>query len=243
MTSTAITCRTAADAADVLACQTLRHMCFRGTAGVDRSAYDDVSSHVMIMRGARLLCTMRLRVFAPHADVTASYTGGFYDFGPFDGPSLEVGRFCIRADAFSADILRLAWGALTAWVTAHGISHLFGCASFAGTDPNAYADAFGLLAAGHVSNMHIAPQDIDSNPLSAISSSAIDRKLAQAQLPPLLRSYLGMGGYVGADAIIDHDLGTVLVFAGLDIAEIPPARAKSLRSLAKGLHIATAHHS
>jgi putative hemolysin len=91
--------------------------------------------------------------------------------------------------------------------------------------------------------MHIAPQDIDSNPLSAISSSAIDRKLAQAQLPPLLRSYLGMGGYVGADAIIDHDLGTILVFAGLDIAEIPPARAKSLRSLAKGLHIATAQHS
>ena len=50
--------------------------------------------------------------------------------------------------------------------------------------------------------------------------------------PPLLRSYLAMGGWVSDHAVIDRQMGTLHVFTGLEIAGIPPNRARLLRALA-----------
>ena len=50
-----------------------------------------------------------------------------------------------------------------------------------------------------------------------------------ATLPPLLRSYLMLGGWVSDHAVIDQDLNTLHVFTGLEIAAVPPARARLLR--------------
>jgi putative hemolysin len=51
-------------------------------------------------------------------------------------------------------------------------------------------------------------------------------------MPPLLRSYLAMGGWVSDHAVVDRDLGTLHVFTALEIAALPPARARRLRALA-----------
>ena len=59
-----------------------------------------------------------------------------------------------------------------------------------------------------------------------------DLKAAQAKMPPLLRTYLLMGGWVSDHAVIDRDLGTLHVFTGLEIGAVPPARARLLRGLA-----------
>jgi putative hemolysin len=56
-----------------------------------------------------------------------------------------------------------------------------------------------------------------------------DLKRAMATLPPLLRSYLMLGGWVSDHAVIDQDLNTLHVFTGLEIAAVPPARARLLR--------------
>jgi len=53
-----------------------------------------------------------------------------------------------------------------------------------------------------------------------------------ANMPPLLRTYLMMGGWVSDHAVIDADLGTLHVFTGLEIAAIPPARKRLLRAVA-----------
>lgn len=231
---------------DIAACQALRHACFIGGVGLDADQFDAMSEHVMIEQGGALVCTLRLRVLPDGADLTDSYTGSFYHFGPMRGPTLEVGRFCVAENAFSADVLRMAWVAITAWVEAHDIQHLFGCASFTGTDPAPYADAFGLLQSAHVGDMSIAPQSIDIKLLHDVGGANFDRRRAMVQLPPLLRSYLGMGGYVSDHFIIDRTLGTLHVFTGLRIADIPTARARSLRRLAQqtmGLHIGPAHNT
>ena len=55
---------------------------------------------------------------------------------------------------------------------------------------------------------------------------------AMAQMPPLLRSYLMMGGWVSDHAVVDRQLNTLHVFTGLEIKAIPPARARLLRSAA-----------
>jgi len=52
-------------------------------------------------------------------------------------------------------------------------------------------------------------------------------------MPPLLRAYLRMGGWVSDHAVIDRDLGTLHVFTGLEIRAVPPARARALRAVAR----------
>jgi putative hemolysin len=51
-------------------------------------------------------------------------------------------------------------------------------------------------------------------------------------MPPLLRSYLAMGGWVSDHAVLDKALNTLHVFTGLEVSTIPPARARRLRALA-----------
>ena len=59
-----------------------------------------------------------------------------------------------------------------------------------------------------------------------------DRQLALLQMPPLLRSYLGIGGWVSDHAVVDRAMNTLHVFTGVEIAAIPAARARALRAVA-----------
>ena len=50
-------------------------------------------------------------------------------------------------------------------------------------------------------------------------------------MPPLLRGYLTMGARVSDHAVIDRDLGTTHVFAGLPVADMPAPRRRLLAAL------------
>ena len=52
---------------------------------------------------------------------------------------------------------------------------------------------------------------------------------AMRAMPPLLKTYLLMGGWVSDHAVVDRNLNTLHVFTGLEIRAIPPARARLLR--------------
>ena len=52
-------------------------------------------------------------------------------------------------------------------------------------------------------------------------------------MPSLLRTYLGMGGWVSDHAVIDEALDTLHVFTAVEIDRIPPARARLLRLIAE----------
>ena len=49
------------------------------------------------------------------------------------------------------------------------------------------------------------------------------------RMPPLLRSYLAMGGWVSDHAVVDRDLDTLHVFTGFEVRAIPEARVRALR--------------
>ena len=59
-----------------------------------------------------------------------------------------------------------------------------------------------------------------------------DRKAGLAGLPPLLRTYLGMGGWVSDHAVADRELDTLHVFTCVEVDRVPAARAASLRAVA-----------
>lgn len=50
-------------------------------------------------------------------------------------------------------------------------------------------------------------------------------------LPPLLREFLALGAKIRDHAAIDPDLGTTLLFTGVDVAQVPQKRAQRLRAI------------
>lgn len=216
---------------EVEACQRLRHRAFRGEDGVDADPFDAHCRHVMVEDGAEVLATCRVQRIDGLEGLAQSYSGQFYDLNQFltiGGPFLEIGRFCIAPDARDgADVLRLIWAALTRIVDGEGVAVMFGCSSFPGCDPAAHEGALSLLAARHLGPAGVRP---DAKGGEVFRLRPWDGAGTVAGMPPLLRTYLLMGGWVGGDAVIDRDLDTLHVFTAVRIADIPPNRARLLRA-------------
>ncbi|MEM9249400.1 MAG: GNAT family N-acyltransferase [Pseudomonadota bacterium] len=229
--------RRADSAADLRAALDLRARCFRDGAA-DEDVFDARFQHVLIEDGSsgRLLGTYRALLLANGSELGRSYAAQFYGLGAlsrYRAPMLEVGRFCLAPERRDADLVRIAWGALTRQVDALEVGMLFGCSSFAGTDPAVHRDTFALLHARHRAPRAWRPAVKAPDVVQLDGATvATDARRVAAQLPPLLRSYLAMGGWVSDHAVRDHDLGTLHVFTGLEIASIPPARARALRLVA-----------
>jgi L-ornithine Nalpha-acyltransferase len=236
------TARLAVSPADHLAAQVLRYQCFmghRGGSGRDTDAFDDACLHMLVEEAGSgvLACTYRLLVLPTGADIHRSYAAQFYDlkgFSSIASPVMELGRFCVAPDrAPDADLLRVAWGAMTRIVDAQGITVLFGCASFPGADATRHTAALQVLAARHLGPTALLPRLKHPGAVPyARQRTAYDPRAALAQTPPLLRTYLMMGGWVSDHAVSDPDLDTLHVFTAVEIATIPPARARALRALA-----------
>jgi putative hemolysin len=112
---------------------------------------------------------------------------------------------------------------------------LFGCSSFHGTDADDHLDAFALLKDGHLAPRRWLPRVKAPDVFrfaQKLRRTKPDARRALSGMPPLLRTYLMMGGWVSDHAVVDHDLNTLHVFTGLEIAAIPPARARLLREVA-----------
>ncbi len=230
--------RTAETPDDVEAALQLRAACFRQGLVRDEDPFDGFCQHVLIeeIAGARLVCTYRLLPLGGGIEIGQSYAAQFYDLSSLQchmGPMVELGRFCIRAGQRTPDILRLAWAVLAAYVDRAGVELVFGCSSFAGTTPAAYLDAFAVLRDRHLAPACWSPgvksarafrfaRDVQHKP---------DPRRALRCLPPLLRSYLSMGGWVSDHAVPDADLNTLHVFTGLQVRDIPPARRRALLAL------------
>lgn len=240
--------RYASSAADVAAVQALRFAAFRArggampgeTPGRDSDAFDARALHLMVEEraGGRLVCCCRLLPLPSGARIAASYSAQFYDLSAladFPGPMLELGRFCIAEGHSDPAILRLAWGALNAYVERHGIGLLFGCSSFEGVEAGRHAAAFALLSERHLAPKRWLPK---VKAPSVVRFGQIVRALrpdpmaALRAMPPLLRSYLAMGGWVSDHAVVDRDLGTLHVFTGLEVGAVPAARIRRLRAAA-----------
>jgi L-ornithine Nalpha-acyltransferase len=223
--------RIGTDPADLEACQRLRHLCFFGTEGRDHDRFDRHSRHLMVEDAARrLVCAARIMHIARPDDLARSYTAQFYDLAGMAGrcgPLLELGRFCIAPDVQDADVVRVAWGALARIVDQQEVQTLCGCTSFAGTDPDLYALAFARLATRHQGPAALRPA-VTAPEAVRLGTQSGD---GAAPMPSLLRSYLAMGGWVGEHAVVDRQMNTLHVFTCLDIAAVPPARARALRAI------------
>lgn len=240
---------------DVQRCQQLRHRCFVEDAGgqarvggIETDKFDKRCDHIIVEdRAGALVCCHRLMSIESGRAITSSYSAQYYDLERLSGyaaPMLELGRFCVDPAVRDPDVLRIAWGMLAAVVDARSVGMLFGCSSFAGTDAGIYAQAFDLLFQRHqapdiwqpsVKAPHVVRFGAHAHAVTDRTASdhmVLNHAVAMAQVPTLLKTYLSMGGWVSDHAVIDTAMNTLHVFTGVEIANIPPARAKALRAVA-----------
>ena len=228
----------AASADELTEAQALRGLCF-GKSGPDTDTFDDICLHVLVrdVRSGTLVCCYRLLVLEDGSQVERCYSAQYYGLAAlteFQGRMVELGRFCIHPEWTDPDILRVAWGAMTRLVDDQGIEMLFGCSSFAGTETERYLDAFAMLKARHLAPKRWLPR-VKAPEIfryAARLRRKPDAKKAMLKMPPLLRTYLMMGGWVSDHAVVDRQMNTLHVFTGLEIGAIPPARKKLLRAVA-----------
>ncbi len=243
--------RLAGDSADLRAVQELRHRAFfpaRKGPALDRDAFDARWRHMLIETcgDGRLLGCLRFTVHPDGSAVGAGYAARHYDLRPLAdhrGAMLEMGRFCTAPGSNDPDVLRMALAGLARVVRDEGVALMFGCASFAGGGGQAQSaqrEAFALLGARHLAPRRWrprikAPEVLRFSRLSRQPEQGglgLDPGRAVRALPPLLRSYISLGGRVSDHAVVDREMNTLHVFTGLEISALPPARRRRLLALA-----------
>jgi len=238
--------RMAASDEDVLACQQLRYLTFLELRGLgadaaadrlDSDEFDPICRHVMVeeARSGKLVCCFRMLPLDNGRDIARSYSARYYELSKlagYPGRMVEMGRFCIHPAYSDPNILRAAWAAMTRFIDQTGVELIFGCSSFHGVDADAYMDAFALLKDRHLAPKRWLPRVKAPKVFRFARKLRLrrpDPKLALRMMPPLLRSYLVMGGWVSDHAVIDNQLNTLHVFTGLEVKRVPPERARLLR--------------
>ncbi len=231
--------RLAQNDADVRAAQALRHLAFHGSdTALDADEYDVICNHILVeeRKSGTLVSCFRMLPLADGNEISRSYSAQFYELSAleaFEGSMVEMGRFCIHPDWTDPDILRVAWAAMTSYVDDHDVEMLFGCSSFKGTNTDPYLDSFAVLRDKHLAPKRWVP--LIKAPKVFQYAARLRRKpdmnRAQLRMPPLLRTYLMMGGWVSDHAVVDNDMNTLHVFTGLEIKAIPPARKRLLRAM------------
>ena len=222
--------RLACTAQDIEAAQALRYQVFydemkavpdakMAKLRLDADLFDAVCEHLLVFdtdRGSgprSIVATYRLL-----RGTLARAHGRFYSSGEYDlstlashpGELLELGRSCVDASYRGRPTMQLLWAAIAQFVFHHDISLMFGCASMHGVDPEELA-----LPLSYLHHFHRAPEVMRPTALPELHvnmnfmpSDAINQKRALAQLPPLIKGYLRLGGYVGDGAVVDHQFNT-----------------------------------
>ena len=142
------------------------------------------------------------------------YTSDEYDISPLlahAGEILELGRSCVDQDHRTGAVMQLLWRGIAEYVVHFDIGVMFGCASLPGVDPDELNAPLSYLHHNHLAPLALRPRALDHRhvAMDRLAPDAYDPQTTLRQLPPLVRGYLRLGGYVGDGAVIDLDFGTV----------------------------------
>jgi len=188
-------------------------------ARLDRAEFDIIADHLLVVDhdlgegAASVVGTYRLIRQEEAERFGRFYSESEYDISAlktFPGKKLELGRSCTAAAYRSRAVLQLLWRGIAAYVFHHGIDLMFGCASLSGTDPDALAEELTYLATHHLAPEAIRPRALPSRyvEMKRLDAASINPKAAMMRLPPLIKGYLRLGGFVGAGAVIDEQFNT-----------------------------------
>jgi putative hemolysin len=222
--------RLAASSAEIDAAQALRYRVFYQEMGAladagtslsqrDRDIYDSVADHLLVVDHslgegpASVVGTYRLIRREGARRVGRFYSADEYDISRIEaltGGILELGRSCVDTGYRNRAVMQLLWRGIAAYVFYHQIDLMFGCASLPGTDPDALGLELSYLWLHHLAPQDVRPRALPSRfiPMDRLAPHQVDVRQALSRLPPLIKGYLRLGGFVGDGAVIDSQFNT-----------------------------------
>jgi putative hemolysin len=223
--------RIAVSASEIDAIQALRYRVFYeemgasaspgvAATGRDSDQFDTIADHLLVVDHAigpgpeGVIGTYRLIQREGAAKLGRFYSADEYDIGlieRFPGRILELGRSCVDAAYRNRAAMQLLWRAISAYVFHYGIDLMFGCASLPGTDPDALAVELSYLFYHHLAPPEIRPRALPNRyvEMRRLPPEAIDGRRALVELPPLIKGYLRLGGFIGDGAVVDREFNTI----------------------------------
>ncbi len=223
--------RLAETEADIDAAQALRYRVFYEALGArpkletarrrrDFDRLDSGCDHLLVLDHSRgcgsgtVVGTYRLIRRQAAARLGGFYSAAEYDIArlvAYPGEILELGRSCVDAAYRQRPAMQLLWSGIAAYVFHYDIALMFGCASLPGTDPDVLARPLSYLY-----HYHLAPPPLRVRALCdryldmcRRPRGAVDPTRALTSLPPLIKGYLRLGGFVGDGAVIDREFNTI----------------------------------
>ena len=222
--------RLAESAAEITAAQQLRYRVFyqemsaqptpqMAVEARDFDSFDPFCDHLIIIDhdlgggASGIVATYRLL-----RREGAARRGQFYSIDEYDisaiighpGEILELGRSCVDPRYRTKAAMQLLWKGITDYVMHYKIEIMFGCASLPGTDPGQHK-----VPLSYLHHRHLAPPEFRMKAIAAryvdmnmLPPDAYDDKRALVALPPLIKGYLRLGGFVGDGAVVDLQFGT-----------------------------------
>jgi len=217
--------RLAASEDEIIAAQALRYRIFYDEmkavpsadlvrTGRDVDRFDAAADHLLVIdtretRADRAVVgTYRLIRRTASRECGGFYTGGEFDIARIDawsGEVLELGRSCVDEAYRSRRVINLLWRGIAAYLKEHDIQLMFGCGSLPGADPERLRLPLGYLYHHHLAPRHIRPRALPERfvDMNRMAKEDIDTARALAEIPPLIKGYLRLGGFVGDGAVVD----------------------------------------
>jgi putative hemolysin len=185
----------------------------------DKDVYDTVADHLLVVDHSlgegpeSVVGTYRLIQREAAARIGHFYSSDEYDIRPIEaipGRILELGRSCVDNGYRNRSVMQLLWRGIAAYVFQHKIELMFGCASLPGIDPDAIATELTYLYYNHLAPAAIRPRALPHRyiEMRRLDREEIDPRAALTRLPPLIKGYLRLGGFVGDGAVIDQQFNT-----------------------------------
>lgn len=185
----------------------------------DADEFDEVADHLLVIdhnisSGAEgVVGTYRLLRSDAAAKIGRFYTESEYDITAlteFPGKLLEVGRSCVAPEYRGRAAMQLLWRGIASYIFLHRIDVLFGCGSLPGTDPDALADQLTYLQHNHLAPPALRIRALPDRyvEMTRCDPHTLDYRACLNKLPPLVKGYLRLGGYVGDGAVVDSQFNT-----------------------------------
>jgi len=222
--------RMAESESDIDAAQALRYRIFyeemaaradRVTAARKRDFddFDSVCDHLLVIDpeytdlAGGVVGTYRLLRRSRAMAGAGFYSSDEYDISrleAYPGEILELGRSCVEAAHRNRPTMQLLWRSIAAYVAQYDIQLMFGCASLPGTDPEALGNQLSYLYHYHLAPPALRPRALPERyvEMKLVPQDDVDQRRALADLPPLIKGYLRLGGFVGDGAVIDEQFNT-----------------------------------
>lgn len=228
--------RLARSDAELAAAQALRYRIFYDEMGAqptpemrstgrDYDKFDGLCDHLLAFDWSKPGDAPVVGTYRLLREDVARRHGGFYSASEFDlsvlernrrpdDNFLELGRSCVDVEYRTNSVINHLWRAISGYILEHRISLMFGCASLPGVDPDQLALPLSYLYHRHLASPERRVRALPNRhvEMNRMAEDAFVARAGLRSLPPLLKGYLRLGGFIGDGAVIDPEFQTTDCF-------------------------------